>query len=116
MLIRYPSQFIDECVDSPKIVGKLHLASQAGELTINEIIGFLSELQEAVLNSKGKGILIIFDELGKFLEYEARHYGANDIYLLQALAEHAYLGQGANIYIYITVIKWLKLPPALLPD
>ncbi len=28
-------------------------------------------------------------ELGKFLEYEARHYGANDIFLLQALAEHA---------------------------
>ncbi|MFC6593151.1 hypothetical protein ACFP81_15185 [Deinococcus lacus] len=34
------------------------------------------------------GLLLIFDELGKGLEYEAR-YGSDDIYLLQELAEVA---------------------------
>jgi hypothetical protein len=86
---------------TPAIVGKLHSASNKGKVSINEIMELLSELQRAVFKSKGKGILIVFDELGKFLEYEARHYGANDIYLLQALAEHAYSGRDANLYIVV---------------
>lgn len=49
---------------------------------------------------QGNGLLLIIDELGKFLEYEARH-GANDIYLLQALAEHAVLHQGAPLNLVV---------------
>ena len=39
--------------------------------------------------------------LASFLEFEARHYGANDIYLLQSLAEHACGGQEANLYLFV---------------
>lgn len=70
------------------------------QLSIKEIMDLVSQLQDAV-SKNGRGILIVFDELGKFLEYEARHYGANDIYLLQALAEHAYKGNGANLLVAV---------------
>ncbi|CAA9889467.1 conserved hypothetical protein [Candidatus Methylobacter favarea] len=61
----------------------------------------LQKLQQAVGKKTGKGILIVIDELGKFLEYEARHQGANDIFLLQALAEVAYQGGDANILLVV---------------
>ncbi|WP_432746125.1 hypothetical protein ABXJ76_08800 [Methylobacter sp. G7] len=61
----------------------------------------LKKLQQAVSNTSGKGILIVIDELGKFLEYEARHQGANDIFLLQALAEAAYQDSDANILLVV---------------
>jgi len=70
------------------------------QLSIKEIMALVSHLQDAV-SKNGRGILIVFDELGKFLEYEARHYGANDIYLLQALAEHAYKGNRANLLVAV---------------
>lgn len=70
------------------------------QLSIQEIMNLVHELQSAISKS-GRGILIVFDELGKFLEYEARHYGANDIYLLQALAEHSNKGVEANLLVAV---------------
>jgi hypothetical protein len=70
------------------------------QVSIKRILTLISQLQDAVSKS-GRGILIVFDELGKFLEYEARHYEANDIYLLQALAEHAYKGNEANLIVAV---------------
>ena len=81
------------------IVRKLKQSTD-NPLSIKEIMDLLSQLQDAVAKS-GRGILIVFDELGKFLEYEARHYEANDIYLLQALAEHAYKGNEANLLVAV---------------
>ena len=53
----------------------------------SDILNWTKELR-AYAGKKGySGIFIIIDELGKFLEYEARHRGAQDIFLLQALAE-----------------------------
>jgi hypothetical protein len=71
------------------------------QLTTSLIIDLLKKLQQAVSKKSGKGILIVIDELGKFLEYEARHLGANDIFLLQALAEVAYEGGEANILLLV---------------
>jgi hypothetical protein len=70
-------------------------------LTTSIIIALLKKLQQAVSKKSGKGILIVIDELGKFLEYEARHLGANDIFLLQALAELAYEGGEASILLLV---------------
>lgn len=84
----------------PEIIAKLTDAATQKDITTHEILILVEELRVAVEAKKGKGLLIIFDELGKFLEYEARHYGANDIYLLQALAEMAAAGRKANIYIF----------------
>jgi len=85
---------------SPAIINKLAEAVSWKDVTTHEILDLVEEVRSAVEAINGKGLLIIFDELGKFLEYEARHYGANDIYLLQALAEKAAKGKKANIYIF----------------
>ena len=71
---------------APAIVAELKTATQHPPKT-SKIIALLKKLQQAVIEESGLGILIVIDELGKFLEYEARHQGANDIFLLQAIAE-----------------------------
>jgi hypothetical protein len=70
---------------------------------ISEIMEAMKSLQQHISDDKKtkyKGILIVVDELNKFLEYEARHQTASDIYLLQELAEYAHTGTTANIYIF----------------
>ncbi|TXL13629.1 hypothetical protein BMR06_16720, partial [Methylococcaceae bacterium HT5] len=39
--------------------------------------------------------------MGKFLEYEARHQGVNDVFLLQELAEWAHKGHQANLLLFV---------------
>lgn len=85
---------------APALIDRLTEAATQTVIPTHEILDLVEELRSAVAAKKGKGLLIIFDELGKFLEYEARHYGANDIYLLQALAEKAAKGHTANIYVF----------------
>lgn len=75
---------------SPALVERLWtIAKRKDPPSTSEILKCIEELQDALARIGHNGLLIVIDELGKFLEYEARHYGANDIYLLQALAEHA---------------------------
>jgi hypothetical protein len=54
---------------------------------VHELI--LEVNRRVVSDSKGKGLLIILDELGKFLEFAALHPERQDVYLLQRLAETA---------------------------
>ncbi len=42
-----------------------------------------------IADSKGKGLMLILDELGKFLEFAALHPQRQDVFLLQRLAETA---------------------------
>ncbi|MCK4842411.1 MAG: hypothetical protein KAT04_11125 [Methylococcales bacterium] len=84
----------------PKIIDELADAVSLGA-TVSEIINLLDKLQKSIHQVQGKGLLIVIDELGKFLEYEARHQGANDIFLLQALAEFAYKGKEANVLLVV---------------
>ena len=76
---------------NPAVVNKLK-KDVAAEITytIPEIIKTIKSVQDALAKIEYAGLLIAIDELGKFLEYEARHFGANEIYLLQELAELAY--------------------------
>ena len=55
--------------------------------TLTDVLKWLDGLQAYAHKSSYRGILIIIDELGKFLEHEARHRSSKDIFLLQALAE-----------------------------
>ena len=85
---------------TPAIVEEIEQARHE-LLTTSIIISLLKKLQQAVSQKSGKGILIVIDELGKFLEYEARHLGVNDIFLLQALAEVAYDDGEAKILLVV---------------
>lgn len=56
--------------------------------------------EKLIKDGKSRGMLILLDELGKFLEYAAYHPESQDVYLLQKLAESAATsGQGAPLFI-----------------
>jgi len=74
---------------SPAIVAELQRAANAQTYSTSGILALIERLRESVRKSGGSGVLLVIDELGKFLEYEARHAEVNDIFLLQAIAEHA---------------------------
>ena len=84
----------------PNVIKKLQSAAHSDDTSITDILDQLKLLQIELGKTQCAGILLVFDELGKFLEYEARHYGANDIYLLQAIAEHACQGSGVNLFVF----------------
>jgi hypothetical protein len=75
--------------------------SRGETIPISEVIELVSDLQDALARAQGRGILLVIDELGKFLEYEARHAEANDVFLLQALAERAYAKHRAPLQLFV---------------
>jgi hypothetical protein len=82
------------------IAKKFKLATEVN-LTVNEILDLVTQLQKAVAAKSGAGILIAIDELGKFLEYDARQSDSDDIFLLQALAEFAKKGHEVNVLLVV---------------
>ncbi|GEA13625.1 hypothetical protein [Alteromonas sp. KUL49] len=87
----------------PKFIKELKEAISSN-LTGKDVSDFFAQTQ-AELNKlttrKPRGILLVIDELGKFLEYEARHYGANDIFTLQTLAEQACEASECTFLIFV---------------
>jgi len=64
---------------------------------LSEVSNLVVNIQNNIQNNGGKGLLIVIDELGKFLEYSARHE-SDDIFLLQILAEATY---DNNILLFV---------------
>lgn len=83
------------------IVTRLEKATNDREISVSKVLDLVKDLQIALGKTQCAGIVLVIDELGKFLEYEARHYGANDIYLLQSLAEHACGGNAVNLFLFV---------------
>ena len=74
--------------------------SEIPSITDEEIVeGFIEFSQFAKAKSKGSGILLILDELGKFLEFAAMYPEHQDIYLLQQLAEAASRSGDAPLFV-----------------
>ena len=84
----------------PSVLKSIRAACNSSPTT-NDVLQLVDELQKAIESSGGGGLLIVIDELGKFLEFEARNYGANDIFLLQGLAERTYSGRKANLLLFV---------------
>jgi len=60
------------------------------EPTDDQVYELILEVNRRIIgDEKGKGLLIILDELGKALEFAALHPERQDVYLLQRLAEGA---------------------------
>ncbi|MDW6003248.1 hypothetical protein [Vibrio mangrovi] len=77
---------------SPEIVRDFETALNTENMSANELVSLVAKLQFALSTSKThslKGIVLVIDELGKFLEYASRHEDSNDLFVLQAIAEHA---------------------------
>ncbi len=66
------------------------LLNAGQEPTDDQIFRLVLEVNSRIIaDSKGKGLILILDELGKFLEFAALHPQRQDIFLLQRLAEAA---------------------------
>ena len=64
------------------------LKKTQNSITDDEALQFLLDANsELIVKGKAEGVLIILDELGKFLEFAAFHPDRQDIFLLQRLAE-----------------------------
>jgi hypothetical protein len=77
--------------ENPDVIDAIraHLASDRA-VTDDTALALVQEATEYLVGvGKATGILIILDELGKFLEFAAQHPDRQDVYLLQALAETA---------------------------
>jgi len=69
---------------------RLRAAESKDRLPDNDVLTLLVETNEKLArDDKSSGLLILLDELGKFLEYAAHHPEQQDIFLLQRLAETA---------------------------
>lgn len=68
---------------------------------VSQILDLIAELQKEISKAGGAGLLIVIDELGKFLEYEARHRSSSEIFLLQALAEQAFRADDAPLQLVV---------------
>lgn len=77
--------------NKPRLVSEIDSAlCSTEELTEKQIISLLEKLNARIIaDGKSKGMLLIIDELGKFLEYAAIHPTQQDVFLLQRIAETA---------------------------
>lgn len=93
---------------SVKVVGSydsiLEKISETFGIQANNSNQLLSGLDQYVKsqNLKGKGVLLIIDEFGKFLEFTAAHNAEKELYLLQQLAEYA--NTRKNEFILLTTL------------
>jgi hypothetical protein len=87
----------------PRLVQRISsLADTASRTSVPDtaVVKLLEEASEYVRESdKRTGILVIVDELGKFLEFTAIHPDRQDIYFLQALAEAASRSGKAPLFV-----------------
>jgi hypothetical protein len=93
--------WVDRPGRRPDVIDTLRSLGDSDQVATSELMKNVSALQDAVARAGGRGLLLIIDELGKFLEYEARHYDANDIFLLQALAERANAAHAAKLTLVV---------------
>jgi hypothetical protein len=90
---------IDEVIELKK------KAQKAGRVTTTQIVEVFETAAEKVVKSgyTSEGLLIVIDELGKFLEYASKNPESSDIYLLQELAEAASRSQFNTIFL-VTIL------------
>ncbi|HET6976670.1 MAG TPA: hypothetical protein VFI24_10135 [Pyrinomonadaceae bacterium] len=73
----------------PAVLERIIKATE-GEITDDSVLTLIQEVNDYLISSgKASGLLIILDELGKFLEYAALHPDRQDVFLMQRLAEMA---------------------------
>ncbi|TXH96998.1 MAG: hypothetical protein E6Q75_06085, partial [Rheinheimera sp.] len=76
-------------------------ALQKHNYTHEDIKQVISMLQVAWSQQGGRGLLLVLDEFGKFLEYDARHSNSEDIHLLQIIAEASKGGAHGRILFFV---------------
>jgi hypothetical protein len=90
--------------DALKELDSLDAQLKAGKpVSTTAVMTTLSRLSEILVTSgRSRGVLLIVDELGKFLEYAARTHTAGELFLLQQLAEAT--GQSTSKGLYLVTV------------
>lgn len=87
----------------PRILAKLQAAVSPKSrvpLTDATCVELLAETANYLRDSgRASGLLLILDELGKFLEFAAQHPDQQDVFLLQSLAEAASRSAEAPLFV-----------------
>jgi len=77
---------VDQKLKSVMRLKKLYSSSK--KATDKQVLNIINDLsKELVLSGEFGGVLIVLDELGKFLEYAALHPDRQDVFFLQQLGE-----------------------------
>ena len=92
----------------PSVVEEIQRARKRRKLTDSDLLNLIDGLQAAVERNGAGGLLVVIDELGKFLEYEARQ-GGGGVFLLQQLAERAFRGTKANLLFFVLLHQGFDL-------
>ena len=72
-------------------------------LSATEITALFESATLAIKNKGGHGLLLVIDELGKFLEHAAQHPAQGDVFVLQTLAEFATRSDQTPLFL-ITIL------------
>ncbi len=92
----------------PAVLKDIRKARAAGDVPDSHVLELVDALQLALERTGAGGLLMVIDELGKFLEYEARR-GGGGVFLLQQLAERAFRGRKANLMLFVLLHQGFDL-------
>ena len=92
----------------PLVVDEIRRVRKARKITNSRLLELVDALQIAVEQAGAGGLLIVIDELGKFLEYEARQ-GGEGVFLLQEIAERAFCGRRTNLMLFVLLHQGFDL-------
>ena len=92
----------------PAVVEDIRRARKRRKIADSRLLALVDSLQAAIERNGAGGLLIVIDELGKFLEYEVRQ-GGGGVFLLQQLAERAFRGRKANLLFFVLLHQGFDL-------
>ena len=92
----------------PAVLTDIRKARKAGDVPDSRVLELVDALQTTLERTGAGGLLMVIDELGKFLEYEARR-GGGGVFLLQQLAERAFRGRKANLMLFVLLHQGFDL-------
>ena len=92
----------------PAVLRRIREARAQDRIPNSRLLELVDDLQEALGRAGAGGLLLLVDELGKFLEHEARQ-GGEGIFLLQQLAERAFKGRSANLVVVVLLHQGFDL-------
>ena len=69
--------------------GAKSILGQEGALDVNAAVALLGEMAADLRSRTGEGLLLLVDEMGRFLEHAAANHGMEDPSVFQALAERS---------------------------
>jgi hypothetical protein len=93
--------FVGSYVSLMETFAKRLKISTKGDFKTEDIIDTVEQYYKS-LHKAGKGLVIVLDEFGKFLEFAAKNNPENELYFIQQLAEYAN-DQKKNIFFITTL-------------